>query len=66
MPIVPVTVFVAVSITETLLSVTFVTYAVEPSGLIAISAGFDPTVMVPVMVLVTVSITDNRSRKAGW
>jgi hypothetical protein len=52
-----VTVFVAVSITETLLSYLLLTYTFAPSGVTATPSGTFPTSTVAVTVFVAVSIT---------
>lgn len=55
---VPVTVFVAVLMTEMLLSTLFATYALVPLGLKAMATGSFPTGKLLVVVLVTVLITE--------
>src|SRR5271157_1596571 len=55
---VAVTVFVAVSITETVLSFPFVTYTFLPSGANATPQGADPTGTVAFIVFVEVSNTE--------
>ena len=58
MPMVALTVFVTVSITDTELDSWFATYALLPSGVNARAIGVSPTSMVAVTAFAAVSITD--------
>ena len=56
----PLTVLLAIFITETVISTAFVTYARVPSGVIAIHTGLFPTeIGEPLAVLLAVFITEN-------